>query len=81
MAGVVNPPAKNKYQYWTGGAASGDDLDRWIDDAQEHGGSWWPDWLSWLKDFDSSETDAHPPGGQTVQPIEDAPGSYVKVRS
>jgi polyhydroxyalkanoate synthase len=81
MAGVVNPPAKNKYQYWTGGTAAGDDLDHWIDDAQEHGGSWRPDWLSWLREFDSTETEAHPPGGQTVQPIEDAPGSYVKVRS
>ena len=81
MAGVVNPPAKIKYQYWTGGAASGDDLDRWIGNATEHAGSWWPDWLAWLREFDPAETDAHQPGGQALPPIEDAPGSYVKVRS
>ncbi len=81
MAGVVNHPAKNKYQYWTGDAASGDDLDHWIADAVEHPGSWWPDWLDWLRAFDPSELDAHPPGGPNLPPIEDAPGSYVKVRS
>ena len=81
MAGVVNPPAKVKYQYWTGGAASGDNLDRWIGDATEHTGSWWPDWLAWLREFNPTETDARQPGGQGLLPIEDAPGSYVKVRS
>ena len=48
-------PAKKKYQYWTGGAPSGDNLDRWIAGATEHPGSWWPDWLAWLKAHDAAE--------------------------
>lgn len=81
MAGVVNHPAKKKYQYWTGAAPKGDNLDQWLLDAQEHAGSWWPDWLSWLKAHDESEIDARVPGDGPLKPIEDAPGSYVKVKS
>ena len=46
IAGVVNPPAKNKYQYWTGAKPRSANLDGWIARAKEHPGSWWPDWLS-----------------------------------
>jgi polyhydroxyalkanoate synthase subunit PhaC len=81
IAGVVNPPAKKKYQYWTGDTPKGDDLDRWLKSATEHAGSWWPDWLAWIKAQDSSEVPAREPGGGVMKPIEDAPGSYVKVRS
>ena len=49
--------------------------------ATEHPGSWWTDWLAWLKAQDSAEVPAREPGGGVVKPIEDAPGSYVKVRS
>ena len=45
IAGVVNPPDKKKYQYWTGRGRRGADLDKWIATAKEHPGSWWPDWL------------------------------------
>ncbi|MGZ3412010.1 MAG: PHA/PHB synthase family protein [Xanthobacteraceae bacterium] len=81
MAGVVNHPAKKKYQYWTGAAPKGDTLDQWLLGAEEHVGSWWPDWLSWLKSHDESEVDPRVPGDGPLKPIEDAPGSYVKVRS
>jgi polyhydroxyalkanoate synthase subunit PhaC len=81
IAGVVNPPAKKKYQYWTGDTPKGDDLDGWLKSATEHPGSWWPDWLAWIKARDSSEVPAREPGGGVLKPIEDAPGSYVKVRS
>ena len=58
---------------------SGDNLDRWIAGATEHPGSWWPDWLAWLKQHASAtEVDARAPGGGKLTPIEDAPGSYVK---
>ena len=80
IAGIVNPPAKKKYQYWTGGAPRGDDLEGWIATATEHPGSWWPDWLAWLKAQDATEVPARLPGGDKLTPIEDAPGSYVKVR-
>jgi polyhydroxyalkanoate synthase subunit PhaC len=81
IAGIVNPPAKNKYQYWTGPAPQGDDLEGWIGKATEHTGSWWPDWLAWIMAQDSEDVPARPPGGGKFAPIEDAPGSYVQVRS
>jgi polyhydroxyalkanoate synthase subunit PhaC len=81
IAGVVNPPARAKYQYWTGDAPRGDDLDGWLRNATEHSGSWWPDWLAWIKAQDAEETEARLPGGAGFAPIEDAPGRYVKVRS
>ncbi len=81
IAGVVNPPAKKKYQYWTGDMPRGDDLDAWFRKATMHPGSWWPDWLAWLKAQDAEEVAARQPGGGKFAPIEDAPGSYVKMRS
>ncbi|PWT86844.1 MAG: class I poly(R)-hydroxyalkanoic acid synthase [Proteobacteria bacterium] len=80
IAGVVNPPDKMKYQYWTGPAPTGDDLEQWLAHAEEHAGSWWPDWMEWLKDLAADEVPARAPGGGRYVPIEDAPGSYVKVR-
>ncbi len=81
IAGVVNPPYKQKYQHWTGGAPHGDNLEQWLAEATEHPGSWWPDWLNWLKAQDAEEVDARTPGGGKFAPIEDAPGSYVRVRA
>jgi polyhydroxyalkanoate synthase len=81
IAGVVNPPAKNKYQYWTGDTPRGDDFDAWFHKATEHPGSWWPDWMAWLKAQNGEEVAARDVGGGGYAPIEDAPGSYVKVRS
>ncbi|PLX36668.1 MAG: class I poly(R)-hydroxyalkanoic acid synthase [Hyphomicrobiales bacterium] len=80
IAGVVNPPEKNKYQYWTGGKARGT-LDSWFEKAKETPGSWWPHWQKWIEDLDDKKVKARKPGGGKVKPIEDAPGSYVKVRS
>jgi len=81
IAGVVNPPAKTKYQYWTGDTPQGEDIEGWLRNAAEHPGSWWPDWLAWIKAQDAEEVEARPPGGGVFAPIEDAPGSYVKLRS
>ncbi|HWX27045.1 MAG TPA: hypothetical protein VNZ53_06355 [Steroidobacteraceae bacterium] len=55
-------------------------LERWLSKAKEHPGSWWPDWLDWLKAKDGTEVPAREPGGDVLAPIEDAPGSYVKMR-
>jgi polyhydroxyalkanoate synthase len=82
IAGVVNPPAAGKYQYWTndGDAAS---LDEFIAHAAEHKGSWWPDWLEWIRKQDLREvpaTGARVPGEGKLKAIEDAPGRYVKTR-
>jgi poly[(R)-3-hydroxyalkanoate] polymerase subunit PhaC len=81
IAGVVNPPANAKYQYWTGPAPRGSDVDKWLAKATEHPGSWWPDWLAWLKSHGGETVPAREIGGGGLTPIEDAPGSYVKVRS
>jgi polyhydroxyalkanoate synthase len=80
IAGVVNPPDRNKYQYWTGPRPRSSNLDKWLAKAREHPGSWWPDWLAWLKRQDPTEVPAREPGGGVLKAIEDAPGSYVKVR-
>ena len=80
IAGVINPPNKQKYQYWTGPKPRSANLDGWLAKATEHPGSWWPDWLHWLKRQDPTEVPARTPGEGALKPIEDAPGSYVKVR-
>jgi polyhydroxyalkanoate synthase len=80
IAGVVNPPQLGKYQYWTGPKPTNADLDQWLAKAKEHPGSWWPDWLDWLNGHDPTQVKARKPGGARLKPIEDAPGSYVKVR-
>ena len=80
IAGVVNPPAKNKYQYWTGQRPRNADLDGWLAKAKEYPGSWWPDWLVWLTRQGPTEVPARVPGEGALKPIEDAPGSYVRVR-
>ena len=80
IAGVVNPPARKKYQYWTGPAPKGT-LEDWLKKAKEHPGSWWDDWQAWLESIDATRVKKRRrPGGTKLKPIEDAPGSYVAVR-
>jgi polyhydroxyalkanoate synthase len=80
IAGVVNPPAKNKYQYWIGQRPRNADLDGWLAKAKEYPGSWWPDWLVWLTRQGPTEVPARVPGEGALKAIEDAPGSYVRIR-
>ena len=82
IAGVVNPPAAGKYQYWIN-KRDADSLEEFIEGAEEHKGSWWPDWLDWIRKLDPKEvpaTGARIPGKGRLKPIEDAPGRYVKTR-
>jgi polyhydroxyalkanoate synthase len=82
IAGVVNPPEAQKYQYWTN-EKKVDTLEEFIAGARETKGSWWPDWLSWIeKKSDAKVTAKGPriPGKGKLKAIEDAPGSYVKAR-
>jgi polyhydroxyalkanoate synthase len=81
IAGVINPPAKAKYQYWTGGVPDGSNVDAWLKTATEHPGSWWPDWLEWLKQQSAETVPARAIGGGKLKSIQDAPGDYVKVKS
>jgi len=80
IAGVVNPPAANKYQFWTGGKPKGRFVD-WVAAAKETPGSWWPHWRAWIADHDKGKpVAAWKPGDGPYKAIEDAPGSYVQVR-
>jgi polyhydroxyalkanoate synthase len=81
IAGVINPPKAGKYQYWTNDNIRDISLSDWIKGAQEHKGSWWPDWREWLGGLDAEQVPARAVGTEALPPIEDAPGSYVKVRA
>ena len=81
IAGVINPPARNKYQYWTGPAPKGDRYEEWLPKAKEHPGSWWPHWQSWIENHDGARIKARRIGNARYKPIEDAPGSFVKVKA
>jgi polyhydroxyalkanoate synthase len=81
IAGVVNPPALKKYQYWTNDNLAAENLAEWMKGAEEHKGSWWPDWREWLGSLDPEEVPARKLEATPLPPIEDAPGSYVRVRA
>lgn len=79
IAGVVNPPALGKYQFWTNPDLSQPTLDAWLQDAHETAGSWWGDWDAWLKTRSGRLVAARTPGAVNGF-VESAPGAYVKVR-
>ncbi|PJI44011.1 MAG: class I poly(R)-hydroxyalkanoic acid synthase [Rhizobium sp.] len=79
IAGVVNPPDKQKYQYWTNGAVKGT-YEEWVAGARETPGSWWPHWQRWIEKMDDARVPARIPGGGALNAIADAPGSYVLAR-
>lgn len=82
IAGVVNPPAAKKYQYWTN-AKPAETLAEFISGATETPGSWWPHWIEWLRGHGAAQVPAkgkRAPGGKGDRTVEDAPGSYVKSR-
>ncbi|MFT3986239.1 PHA/PHB synthase family protein [Aestuariivirga sp.] len=79
IAGVVNPPDANKYQYWTNDAPAAS-VEDWLKGATEHPGSWWPDWLAWIAPKSGPMVTAPVPGEGKLKAIEDAPGSYVRTR-
>ena len=82
IAGVVNPPEAGKYQYWIN-EDEPRDLEAFKKDAVEHKGSWWPDWIDWLRAQDAATVKAtgkRAPGSKGDEVIEDAPGRYVMTR-
>jgi polyhydroxyalkanoate synthase len=81
IAGVVNPPVLKKYQYWTNDNLDAENLAEWMQGAEEHKGSWWPDWRQWLGGLDPEEVPARRIEASPMPPIEEAPGSYVRVRA
>lgn len=80
IAGVVNSPAKPKYQFWTGGPVEGE-LEKWMAKTTEHPGSWWSYWFSWIEKQAPKTVPAREPGSGKLEPLCDAPGTYVLARS
>ena len=82
IAGVVNPPAAHKYQYWLNPTPVGS-IEEFVAGATETKGSWWPDWIEWLRTQDAAMVDAtgaRRPGAGALPAIADAPGSYVRTK-
>jgi polyhydroxyalkanoate synthase len=76
IAGVVNPPDANKYQFWTNENANSGTLEDWMKGATETPGSWWPDWNSWLAPKSGQQV----PARKVTNGMEDAPGTYVRIK-
>jgi polyhydroxyalkanoate synthase len=79
IAGIVNPPAAKKYQYWTNEAMSGS-ADEWFKGASAQPGSWWQDWQRWIEPHGGEKVPARVPGEGGLKALEDAPGSYAATR-
>ena len=79
IAGVINPPAAKKYGYWVNRTLP-KTPDEWFAGAEQHEGSWWTDWSEWISEHDDGVVPKREPGDGELEVIEDAPGSYVKVR-
>jgi polyhydroxyalkanoate synthase len=82
IAGVMNHPSANKYQHWTNNSKKKyETAADWFADAKEHPGSWWPHWDKWLSKKSGKKVPARDPAKGKFKPIEDAPGSYVKMKA
>ncbi len=79
IAGIMNPPVANKYCYWTQGKLV-DTPQAWFESAKQQPGSWWTDWAQWAETKAEEKIPARKPGTGKLRAIEDAPGSYVKVK-
>ena len=81
IAGVINPPAKNKRNYWVDGMA-GAAAENWFSAARSVPGSWWPHWAGWLNAWGGPEVEARGAlGNDKYRIIEPAPGRYVKAKA
>jgi polyhydroxyalkanoate synthase len=79
VAGIVNPPPKKKYGYWTN-----DDLpasaEEWLNNTEFHQESWWLDWVKWNAPYTGEKVPARKPGGENAEQLDDAPGCFVTNR-
>jgi polyhydroxyalkanoate synthase len=80
IAGVINAPAANKYQHWINSELP-PSFEAWFAGAEQHPGSWWPHWAAWLGERSGDKVPARDPAKGVYPALEDAPGSFVKVRS
>jgi len=77
IAGVINPPANSKREFWTNNKLE-DDPNVWFKNATHHDGSWWNNWFDWLKYLSGKQINAQNPGSSEYPPLLAAPGSYVQ---
>jgi polyhydroxyalkanoate synthase len=81
IAGIVNPPAANKYGHWINPAkALPETAEQWFAGAEQHPGSWWTDWQAWLMAQNDATVPPRDPAKGKLKVLEDAPGSYAKLR-
>ena len=83
IAGMINPPSKEKGRHWVneeGDAGDYATAEEWHENATEHEGSWWTDWVAWLNKRSGKKVDPPKMGGDDYSPIENAPGTYVRER-
>ncbi len=75
IAGVINPPTKGR-GYWTNDKPVAN-AEEWIESAEQHPGSWWSDWVEWLKTRSGEQVPPPSMGSTEHPPITPAPGTYV----
>jgi polyhydroxyalkanoate synthase len=80
IAGMVNPPAANKYGFWTNDKLPATP-DAWFAGAKQHEGSWWPNWRQWVTPYLGREVPARVPGKGKLKVIEASPGTYARIRA
>jgi len=79
IAGIVNPPHP-KARHWTNDNIS-HAPERWLEGAEQHQQTWWQDWAAWIGERAGKKVEASPRlGSETYEPMEEAPGRYVKIR-
>ncbi len=81
IAGVINPPAAEKYGYWTRDGALPERAEDWLQGAAQQAGSWWNDWQKWLSHHGGGKVAARQPDQGPLEVLDDAPGSYVRERA
>ncbi|TCO77318.1 polyhydroxyalkanoate synthase [Plasticicumulans lactativorans] len=79
IAGVINPATSKKYGFQTNDSYPAS-ADEWLAGAQQNEGSWWPYWREWVRELAGEMVPARQPGSDKCPPLEDAPGSFVKIR-
>ena len=79
IAGIINPPTRTKYGYWTRTRGMPISPDKWLESATYTEGSWWPEWEKWIKRFSGKRIEALEPGGKSYPPLAQAPGTYVNL--
>jgi polyhydroxyalkanoate synthase subunit PhaC len=80
VAGIINHPKKNKYGYWSNEFSEHNNPQDWFSKSSSSDGSWWPYWSDWLKQHSGELVKAKEPSLVNYHIIEDAPGSYVKIK-